>query len=195
LERLPDDDAELVRCLRQFPFTPVPPPNIHHLLEVLRSCIPSWEVYDPLLDVVHGECGSTYLIAFTQEYIERSIIPAARYADGPRGLYALGSFFALLGIGCVFAIPDPEEAPEVRHYSRLSSIAISASGVLASPALELIEALYVRAMLEFFQQTTLEETARSTLCLACQMCYDVCGIFSQRVELTPISPSMPDGPS
>jgi hypothetical protein len=168
-----DEDIELTRCLRHCPFTPVPPPDIQYILKVLRTHIPSCEMYDSLLDIVHGECGTLYLIAFTPEYVNRFLIPAARYAKGLHGLYALCSFFALLGIGCLFAIPGNEAIPVARRYGRLSSIALSAIGILDSPALELIEALHARAILELFHQSTLEETARSGHSLACQMCYDV----------------------
>jgi hypothetical protein len=173
----------------------VPPPDIQYILKVLRTHIPSCEIYDSLLDIVHGECGTLYLIAFTPEYVKRFLIPAARYAKGLHGLYALCSFFALLGIGCLFAIPGTEAGPEARRYGRLSSIALSAIGILASPALELIEALHARAMLELFHQSNLEETARSGHSLACQMCYDVSYAHLKFGNNIRISFPVTDGPS
>jgi hypothetical protein len=176
-ERHLDYDIELTRCIRHFPFEPVPAPNLNNVLRHLRSYIPSRDIYDPLLDIVYGECGSSFFIAFTPDYVEQSLIPATLYAEGRRGLHALASFFTLLGVGCLFAVPGSEETPEVKHFAELSGAAIAAAGVLAYPALELVEALYVRALLEMFRQTTMEEKARSTLILACQMCYDVSAIF------------------
>jgi hypothetical protein len=171
------EDGEIIRCIRQFPFEPVPAPDHQNFLRHLRSYIPSKGIYDPLLSIVHGECGSTFFIALTPDYVEHSLVPAALDGEGRRGLRALGSFFALLGIGYLFAVAGPGEAPEVRHFAQLSAAAISAADVLAFPALELIEALYASAMLEMFRQTSKEEAARSSLTLACQMCYDVSHTF------------------
>jgi hypothetical protein len=105
--------------------------------------------------------------------MDQSLIPAALFGEGRSGLYALGSFFALLAVGCLFAVPGPGEAPEVKHFALLSAGALGAGCMLAHPTLELIEGLYVRAILELFRQTAQEETARSTFTLACEMCYDV----------------------
>jgi hypothetical protein len=159
---------------------PVPAPNYQHILSHLRCYIPSREIFDPLLDIVYGECGIVPFNAFSPDYVEQSVIPAALYGEGRRGLYALATFFALLGVGCLFAVPGPGEAPEVGLFGRLGGGAIGVSGVLAHPALELIESLYTRSVLELFRQNTREEHARSILAMACQMCYDVSHTISMR---------------
>jgi hypothetical protein len=181
-EQHPDYDIELTRCIRHFPFEPFPPPDHEYVLRHLRTYVPSREICDSLLDIVYGECGDALFSAFTPEYVEHSLIPAALYGEGRRGLHTLGTFFALLGIGCLFAVPGPGEVPEVRHFGRLSAAAMGAAGVLTHPALELIESLFARAMLELFRQTILEQAARSSLTLAYQMCYDVCHIFPSRYQ-------------
>jgi hypothetical protein len=158
-EQHPAYDIELTRCIRHFPFDPVPPVDYEHVLKSLRTYVPGSEIYDPLLDIVYSECGPTLFSALTPD------------------LHTLGCFFALLSLGCLFAVPGPGETPEVRHFARLSAAAIGAASVLSYPSLDLIECLYARALLELFRQTMMEEVARSLLKMACQMCYDVSTTF------------------
>jgi hypothetical protein len=114
--------------------------------------------------------------------VEQSLIPAALHGEGVRGLHTLSSFFALLAVGYLFAVPEPGESPEVELFGRLSEAAMGAAGALAHPALELIESLFARSILELFRQNTREESARSILTMACQMCYDVSNIISTEVN-------------
>jgi hypothetical protein len=145
------NDVKLAQSIRHFPFEPVPTLDHEYVLMHLRAHIPNKETYDPLLDIVYNECGGTFFSAFTPDYVEQSLIPAALYEKGRHGLDCLGCFFALLTVGCLFAVSGPGETPEVRHFGRLSVVAMGAVGVLAYPSLELIEALYARAILELFR--------------------------------------------
>jgi hypothetical protein len=129
---------------------------------------------EALLDVFQESIGRTGTVsAFSDHYIRSTVIPNAKAPMG--GLVAsvgLASRFSLLAMSSLFAV-EGAEAAEVARYADFSAAALIASGILTSPSLELIEALYLRALLEFLRQGELEETARVTLALAAQMCLAV----------------------
>jgi hypothetical protein len=129
---------------------------------------------EALLHVFRETMGHTSAVsAFSDQYIRSTVIPNAKAPMG--GLVAsvgLASLFSLLAMSSLFAI-EGGEAAEVARYADFSIAALIASGPLTSPSLELIEALYLRAMLEFLRQGELEEPARVALALAAQMCLAV----------------------
>jgi hypothetical protein len=159
--------------LRLFPFEPlasIPPATI----AALQGQIPSNEIMDALLNAFRDFVGGTGIMsAFTAQYTQEFLIPNARSQPcGLLSLKCLATLYALLATGSLFVM-DGSEPPEVTHYADLSSAALTATGVLKSPSIELVEALYLRAMLEFFRQGNLEELARVSLALAAQMCLQV----------------------
>jgi hypothetical protein len=176
-------DVELTRCLRQWPFVPSPPPDIPHIIHLLRLQLPDMMTCETLIDIALTEL-DLMLLAFTPEYVENTIVPTALYGEGSRALHTLITLFSLLGIGALLAVPGPGETPEAYLYARLSGAAASASTPIAVSTIELIEGLYVRNMFEFMRQGQLEESARSSLAMACKMCYDVCLISVQETAVT-----------
>jgi hypothetical protein len=163
---------ELARCLRHLPFAPFPPPDISFILSLLRKHLPDVAACKVLLGIADNEVGHI-LVSFRPDYVEHTIVRNALYGEGPTALHALASLFALLGIALLFTSPGPEEREEVYLFGRLSSAAVAAAGPLTTPTVELIEAMYARVQLEFMRQGQLEEPARSTLAIACMMCYNV----------------------
>jgi hypothetical protein len=168
----PEYDIELTRCLRHFPFVPSPPLDIPRMIHLLRIQLPDKVTCETLIDIALAEMGVT-LMAFTPEYVQHTILPAALYGEGFRALHTLISLFSLIAIGALFAVPGPGEAQEVYRYGVLSGAAITASAPIISRTVELIEGIYIRNIFELMRQGQLEEPARSALALAYRMCYDV----------------------
>jgi hypothetical protein len=159
--------------MRRFLFGPVIPVP-HSTIVGLQQQLPPKGIIDALLLVFHQCYGSTgYVSAFSDQYIQSSVIPNARHPSGGLpALVGLGTLFALLAIGSLFAV-DGGEAPEVAHYADLSAAAIAASGVLSFASMELIEALYLQAVLAFLRQGPWEEPSRAGFAMAAQMCIAV----------------------
>lgn len=178
MQTLPSSEARRYTNLpgvewRLFPFGPmtsISPTTI----ATLQGQIPSDEIMDALLIAFRDFVGGTGIMsAFTAQYTQDFLIPNARSQPcGILGLKCLAILYALLAAGSLFAM-DGSEPPEVTHYADLSSAALIATGVFKSPSIEVVEALYLRAMLEFFRQGPLEEPARVALALAAQMCLQV----------------------
>jgi hypothetical protein len=172
-EPSPKYDAELTRCLRHHPFVLSPPPDIPHIISLLRNELPDRVTCETLIDIALAGIGPNFLMALTPEYIEGTIIPTAFYGEGSRALHTLITLFALLAAGALLAVPGPGEAPEVYHYGRLSGAAIGASTQMVVATVELIEGIFVRNVLELMRQGYMEEVSRSVLAMAYRMCYDV----------------------
>jgi hypothetical protein len=159
--------------MRHFPFVPYPPLALD-VLVYLRGRLPSSEIRDGLLQVFETTVRTHYLPALTVEYVQDSLIPKAIGGSGEPALLCLSTLFSLMAIGALFAVDGPNEAQEVSYYSRTATEGIAAMGVLASPSLWMIEAVYSRVMLELFRQGSQEEPTRCMLAVASHMCLSVC---------------------
>lgn len=154
------------------PFAPSPPLRID-AVAVIRKELPSEHIMNALLNTFHNAVEDVLLPAFSRQYVQANLIPAAFSGEGHLALAALTSLFAILAIGALFAVDGPGEAAEVARFGTLSTSAMAASGVLSSPSLELVEGVFARSMLELFRQGQLEESARHTFAIAAQMCLAV----------------------
>lgn len=159
--------------MRHFPFVPYPPLALD-ALACLRRRLPSSEIRDGLLQVFETTVRAHYLPALTVEYVQDSMIPKSIDGSGEPALLSLSTLFSLMAIGALFAVEGPDEAQEVSYYSRTATEGLAALGVLASPSLWMIEAVYARVMLELFRQGPQEEPTRCMLAVASHMCLSVC---------------------
>jgi hypothetical protein len=154
-------------------------PALQSVERRLRIHLPDSAVMEELLRVFHGEIGDAVMFAFTREYVQQTVIPRALHGEGRFALAALSTLYALMGIGALFMVPGPGEAPQVGHYGNISVVAFGAIGCLATPFLESVECAYARCFLELLRQGPLEEPIRSAFALCCQRCY----IVSDRLEV------------
>jgi hypothetical protein len=148
-------------------------PALESVERRLRVHLPDPASREELLRIFHGEIGDAVMFAFTREYVQQTVVPRALYGEGRFAIAALSTLFALMGIGALFMVPGPGEAPQVGHYSNISVAAFGALGCFTTPFLESIECAYARCFLELLRQGSSDELNRSAFAICCQRCYMV----------------------
>jgi hypothetical protein len=160
--------AVLAGGIRHWPFIPYPPIQMD-LVSHLRHHLPPDHIRNGLIDVFWSSVGPSVLGAFDPQYLHGTLIPKALQESGRTALVALCALFALMGIGALFAVDGPGEAPEVGRFGRLCAGGLTGVGTFGSPSVEIVEAMYARVMLELFRQAQLEEPTRSLFAVAASM--------------------------
>jgi hypothetical protein len=173
LQDLPRLESDLLRCVRQFPF-PLGGPPVSATLAQLRLYLPSSLDARELVQIFFTQFGSLFY-GISQPHVQDVLLPVAYtpVSTAETDAHKLGLLFVIFAIASLMHTPVAERLAVTSHYAQLSLAALGALSIFEKPSLETVQAVYLRSILEFLVQNGAEETARTYLSFACQLCYIV----------------------